>query len=162
MSIFKSIGKAIKGIGKAAGSVVNSTVGKLPIVGGAATHIGNALNGKEPFLKGLIKGGAPLLLGAGTFGIGPAAGLMSKVGGLVGGKVAGAAGSKGFAGTALKGIGAAVRKATPGQLAGVAMTGAQIAGQAKQRKQNDSYNAANTDMRNQLMSRILAPQGYQP
>lgn len=83
----------VKGIGKVLGAPVKAVAGvanKIPIVKGLVgkplSHIGGALAGDEPFLKGLVSGGAPLLLGAGTFGLGPAAGLLSKAGGLIGGK----------------------------------------------------------------------------
>lgn len=151
MSIFKALGKL-------AGGLVNSTVGKLPIVGHDFQHIGNALTGKEPFLKGLVGGGAPLLLGAGSFGLGPAAGLMGKLGGMLGGKLGGSLGTSGFGTNLLHTAGAglgALGKLNPGQLAAL---GGAVAGQIganKQRKANQRTLNAETDLRNQLMSRVL-------
>lgn len=156
MSIFKKIGKAL-------GGAIKGTVGKLPIVGGAASHIGNALSGKEPFLKGLLGGAAPLLLGAGTFGFGPAAGIFSKIGGALGGKVGGALGTHGFGGAlghaAGQGLGM-VGKMSPGQLAGLGMGISNIVGAGKQRRSAERYTNALTSQRNELMSRILQQPNY--
>jgi len=156
------MGGVVKGIGRAVGGVVNNTVGKLPVVGGAATHIGNALSGKEPLLKGLLSGGAPLLLGAGTFGLGPAAGLMSKIGGAIGGGLGSQIGTSGF-GKAAVGAGGkllgTIGKMSPGQLAGLGAGAANMIGAGKQRKSAEKYLGAQTDLRNQLMSRVLSGGG---
>ena len=151
MSIFKSIGKAV-------GGLVNNTVGRLPIVGGAAKHIGNAFSGKEPFLRGLVGGGLPILAGLGTFGLGPAAGIFGKIGGAIGGKVGSQIGTSALGGTLLKGAGSAVGHMSPMQLAGLGTAIANVAGQGAQRRSAQHYSDAQTALRNQLMSRILSGQ----
>lgn len=158
MSIFGSIGKAVKGAGKAIGGVVNNTVGKIPIVGGAATHIGNALSGKEPFLQGILKGGVPIAAGLGTFGLGPAAGLMSKLGAVVGGgqgsTLAGTIGKAVSGGLTNPGGGLNL-----GKVIGAGGAIANTVGGISQRKANQKALQSQTDLRNQLLSRILSGQG---
>jgi len=167
MSIFKSIGKAIggavKGVGKLAGGAIKGTVGKLPIVGGSFNNIGRALSGEGAFLPQMFKGLAPLALGAGSFGLGPAAGLMSKIG--IG---SGVAGKSSFGKNALGFIGKTLKSnfTNPeggldlGRTAGAGAGIMSLIGQNQQRKSQQARLGAEDNVRNQLLSQLLTRPQY--
>ena len=117
---------------------------------------------------GLGAGGRALgraLSGQNTFGNGGVGDIL-KTGALAG---AGglATGGKGFAGFKNSGVYKTLGKTFMqpnggldiGKVAGVGMGAANLIGARQQRKSAQNYNNANTDLRNQLMSRILAGTG---
>lgn len=155
----KGFKKAIKGIGKVVGkglSIASPFAALIPGVGPLAAAglgaggkaLGRALSGKNTFGKG----GAADILGTGAI-----AGL-------------GSAGAKALGGQhkVLGQIGKSVKTAftTPtgqldlGRVAGAGMGAANFLGAQRQRRANQKYDNANTDLRNQLMSRILQSPQY--
>lgn len=152
----KGFKKAVKGIGKAVGGGLKIAapfaaaipgVGPLAAagLGAGARTLGRALSGQRTFDAGdILKTGA--LAGAGGF----------------------ATGGKGFAGFKKSGIYKTLGKTfmQPGgglnleRVAGVGMGAANLIGARKQRQSAERFNNAQTDIRNQLLSRILAQPQY--
>lgn len=149
MSFFKSIGKALKGVGKT---------------------VGGAMKFAAPF-AGLIPGVGPLAaagLGAGGNLLGRALSGQKTFGDL--GQTAMSAGA-GAGGAALSGgnsfaglgkalsqpnlLGNAAGKIDLSKAIGAGAAGLNVAGGIAQRKANQNAMNANTNLRNQLMSRIL-------
>ena len=65
-SIFKSVGKAVKGVAKAAGKVLKSPIGRAALLYGAGAMAGSYGAGKGFFSKGMFNPGN---IGRGIFGI---------------------------------------------------------------------------------------------
>jgi hypothetical protein len=166
MSIFKSIGKAVKGIGKLAGGAIKGTVGKLPIVGGSFNNIGRALSGEGAFLPQMFKGLAPLAAGAGSFGLGPLAGIMGKIG--LGSKLSDVGAKSSFGKNALGFIGKTLKSnfTNPeggldlGRTAGAGAGIMSLIGQSQQRNSMQKRLGAEDNVRNQLLSQLLTRPQY--
>lgn len=140
--IVKGIGKVVGAIPKGVGHALHTS--GIPIVSGAGGMIENAgkgLAGDIPFLKGIL----------------PAAGtaLTAGLGGL-----GGLAGNIGKAISAPNILGNAAGKLDLGKVIGAAGGISSIIGQNQQRKSAERYANAGINQRNQLMSKILAPQNY--
>lgn len=139
------MGHIIKGIGRIASDVA-PVAGLIPGVGPlAAGGLGaaGALVGGKNVLKGGLKGAAGGL-GGELLG-GPLSGLAGKIGGVL--KQPGMLGNEsgGF---------------DLGKILGLGTAAMNFAGAQKQRQQAQKYTNAQTDIRNQLMSKILAPGNY--
>jgi len=161
----KGFKKAIKGIGKVVGkglSIAAPFAGLIPGVGvplgmalgAGGKALGRALSGKNTFGNGGLGeiaggaamggGGAALAGGQGFKGLGNIGANISKIG--------------------KSGIGKAVAKqfTAPGggvdlgRVVGAGTAVSSVLGARQSRKSAESYNNANTDLRNQLMSRILS------
>lgn len=155
----KGFKKAIKGIGKVVGKglkIASPFAALIPGVGplaaaglgAAGKALGRAFSGQNTFGKG----GAADILGTGAI-----AGL-------------GSAGAKALGGQSkvLRYLGKSVKDTftTPGggldlgRVAGAGMGAANLIGAHKQRRSVDKYNAANQDLRSQLLSRVLQSPQY--
>ena len=180
MSFFGSVGKAIKG----AGHLLAKPAGVAARIGGAAggfmlggpggamagyrfgDKLGNieedALAGRNVRKNlgsnalGMAEGGAGM---AGAHMMGspgkdmmssPDGSWMSKIGGML----------KGAGGQLADNFKKPDGSIDFGKLISAGSAGAGLYGQAKQRKSATKYNNAQIDQRNQLMSKILAPQNY--
>lgn len=152
----KGFKKAIKGIGKVVGGglkIASPFAALIPGVGplaaaglgAGARTLGRALSGQRTFDAGdILRTGA--LAGAGGF----------------------ATGGKGLAGFKQSGLYRNIGKAFTapgggpdvGRIAGAGMGLANFLGGRAQRKSAEGYNNAQTDLRNQLLSRILAQPQY--
>lgn len=165
MSIFGTIGKGLKSVGKVAGSAMKIAApfaGMIPGVGTLAgiglgaggNALGNLLSGKKQSLSGIATSGA------------------------AGGAGSALTGGQGFKGlgnipSSLGNVGAALKKPgmlgsnqpgggfDMGKLASVGMAGVNMAGNMSKQKSAQKYGDAQIDMRNQLMSRLLSGGGNQ-
>jgi len=154
MSIFKTLGKILSAPARGIGHALRTS--HIPILsglGGDVEKAGNAFAGKGKFFKNLLPLGKDIGLALATGGLGNAGGALGKLGHLGSsalGHVGGGAG-RGLLGGALHKLG----QLGPEKLLGIAGAGMNLVGAHQQRRQADRYNNANTDIRNQLMSRVL-------
>lgn len=165
------MGDVIKGIGKLVSAPVRgighalstSGIPGLTNVGGVAENLGNAVAGKGSFFGGVgkaVKSGAPLALGALA---GPLAGGLGSLlggGGSGGGGLGGIVGKIGRAVSSPNILGNAEGKLDLGKVIGAGGAISNVLGARRQRKSAENYANASTNQRNELMSKILAPQDY--
>lgn len=156
MGVFGTIGKALKGGAGVVGDVAKTAapfVGMIPgvgtavapIIGGAGEGLSELGHGTK-FNPGAILGHAVAGLGGNIAGkalgsSGASSGILSKIGG--------ALKSPGMFGNAEGGL-------DLGKIMGAGAGVANVVGAGQQRKQAQNYNNSTIDIRNQLMSKILA------
>lgn len=158
MSFFGKIGGAIKkgvhdigGLAEKAAPFVGAIPGVGTLAGGAIGGLGALAHGDG--LSGALKYGAQGAASGFGGGLAKGAGggsFLSKVGDTLKG-----AGNQ-IAGNFKKEDGSIDLS----KLIAAGSAGANLYGQAKQRKSATKYNNAQIDQKNQLMSKILAPQNY--
>lgn len=140
------MGKIVKGIGRAVSTVApiaGLIPGVGPLVAGGLGAGGALLGGKNVLKSGLA--GAAGGLGGELLG-GPLSGLAGKIGGVL--KQPGMLGTASGQGFDL------------GKILGLGTAGMGFLGQQQQRRSAQKYMNAQTDIRNQLMSKILGGQNY--
>jgi len=142
-SVFHQAGGVVKKLAPLAALIP----GVGPVAAGIAGGLGGLAHGEGlgGALAGAAGGALPAYLLGGQ-GVGGLSGILGKSGTLA--KLGGFAASHGL-GNAAGGL-------DFGKLAGVGMAGANLIGANQQRKSAQKYTNANTDLRNQLMSRILS------